>query len=94
MEIHWGCLTPAPQGGWGPDCQFLLTLLLGSLLSPRAWRVWGWGECSGPGFPCRAQDGRHSGHAPWSHHLFTRWKYFCRKPGSTALLQSSSCVWG
>ena len=60
MEIHWGCLTPAPQGGWGPDCQFLLTLLLGSLLSPRAWRVWGWGECSGPGFPCRAQDGRHS----------------------------------
>lgn len=31
---------------------------------------------------------------PLSHHLFTRWKYFCRKPGSTELLQSSSCVWG
>lgn len=39
--------------------------------------------------------GTESAAAPTlSRHLFTRWKYFCRKPGSTELLQSSSCVWG
>lgn len=76
----------------GLIARFLLTLLLGSLLSTRpggfgvGGRVRGWGSPAMPGMEGLV------GTLPRSHHLFTRWKYFCRKPGSTALLQSSSRV--
>ena len=82
----------APQVGGGLVARFLLTLLLGSLLSPRAWRVWGWGSVRGWGSPAVPGMEGTVGTLPGSHHLFTRRKYFCRKPGSTALLQSSSRV--
>lgn len=49
----------------------------------------------GGGVLRRARGRRpQAGTRPWNCHLFTRWKYSRRKPGSTVLLQTSSCVWG
>lgn len=71
---------------------FVLPLLLDSSLSPSCLTGPG-GFWVGVPLPCPGMGGT-ADVLPWSHHLFTRWKYFCRKPGSTALLQSSSCVRG
>lgn len=43
---------------------------------------------------CARGRGPPAGTLPGRCHLFTTWKYFCRKAGSTVLLQSSSSVWG
>lgn len=52
-----------------------------------------WGSCVG--VPCRpGLEGTQGTFSVAFTYLFTKWKYFCRNPGSTALLQSSSCVWG
>lgn len=67
----------------------VLTLLLDSSLSPSCLPgpggLWAGAPWPRPGLESRAAP------SLWGCHLFTRWKNFCRKPGSTALLQSSSC---
>lgn len=75
------------SGGAAASCVFTLLpeLSLGASLLPGCLTG---GPLRGPG------TGTPSSTLPRSCHLFTRWKYFCRKPGSTVLLQSSSCVRG
>ena len=52
------------SGGWGPGCQVPAHLAPGLPAFDQGLEGLGLGECSGPGFPCRAWDGRHGGHTP------------------------------
>lgn len=86
----WGWIREAYQrpsegsGGTAATCMLLLPPASSpdASLSPRHEQL------------LRGDSSATPGDTAGTCHLFTVWKYICRKPGSMVLLHSSSCVWG